>query len=74
MTESECNAVGLNQKPLPFPQRSKLTVSYASRYPSYARIPSIIMIKASGWWPPPDLPPAPKRSKSHGGPYCEARL
>lgn len=46
MTESECNAVGLNSEAPSVSQR-KLTVSYASRYPSYARIPWIIM---KGQW------------------------
>jgi len=46
MTESECNAVGLNPEAPSITQR-KLTVSYASRYPSHTRIPSIIM---KGQW------------------------
>ncbi|WP_292989814.1 SymE family type I addiction module toxin [Pantoea sp.] len=46
MTESECNAVGLNPEAPSITQR-KLTVSYASRYPNYTRIPSIIM---KGQW------------------------
>lgn len=46
MTDSECNTVGLNSEAPSVTQR-KLTVSYASRYPSYARIPSIIM---KGQW------------------------
>jgi len=45
-TESECNAVGLNPED-PSITRRKLTVSYASRYPDYIRIPSIIM---KGQW------------------------
>ncbi|MDE8555815.1 SymE family type I addiction module toxin [Pantoea vagans] len=46
MTESECNAVDLNPE-APSVTRRKLMVSYASRYPSYIRIPSIIM---KGQW------------------------
>ncbi|QPG26281.1 type I addiction module toxin, SymE family [Pantoea sp. SM3640] len=46
MTESECNAVGLNPED-PSVTRRKLTVGYASRYPDYIRIPSIIM---KGQW------------------------
>lgn len=34
----------------------QLTVSYASRYPDYSRIPAITL-KVSGW-KPPVLPPA----------------
>ena len=46
MTELECNAVGLNPEAPSVTQR-KLTVSYASRYPNYTLIPSIIM---KGQW------------------------
>lgn len=70
MTDSECNAVGLNSEAPSVTQR-KLTVSYASRYPSYARIPSIIM--KGQWLATAGFTTGTEVSKCHGGPYCADR-